>query len=195
MKNKLPYLLYAICLIFVFVSNTIAHRVGVYAIKKENIIEGEGGFGKGRPCKDCDIVVLDQNGQELTKGKTDDQGFFKITISPENAKVAHKVIMDGGPGHRAEWVLEGGNEVSPDAKEVTESKTDNAQKIDLSSSNIETLRMVVREEVRRAIEPIQKDLMRTMDSGPGFREIFGGIGYIVGIAALLLYLRGREKKD
>jgi len=197
MAYKYTLTLCCVFLILIFVSHTMAHRVSVYAIKKGNVIEGEGSFGKGRPCKDCDIVVLDSNGQELNRAKTDDMGLFKVTLSPEKAKFATKVIMDGGPGHRAEWVLEGADEVYLHAKDEGSTKADSYQKqqVGVGIEDIEILRTIIREEVQRAIEPIRRELLHYKSEGPGFKEIFGGIGYIVGIAGLWLYFRACKRRD
>lgn len=51
------------------------------------------------------------------------------------------------------------------------------------------LRAVVEQAVETKIAPIRKMLLDEKEKGPGLAEIAGGIGWLVGIAGLLAYVR------
>ena len=40
--------------------------------------------------------------------------------------------------------------------------------------------------------PIRKELAEMRVARPGFSEIFGGIGWLVGLAGIALYFKGRR---
>jgi len=54
------------------------------------------------------------------------------------------------------------------------------------------LQAVVEAAVEKKIAPIRKMLLEDKAKGPGMTEIFGGIGYLVGLAGLLAYARSRK---
>lgn len=61
-----------------------------------------------------------------------------------------------------------------------------------------TLQAIVTSAVDAAVEkkiaPVRRMLLDQAEKGPGMREIFGGIGYLVGIAGLLAYVRCRKDR-
>ncbi len=54
-----------------------------------------------------------------------------------------------------------------------------------------TVQAAVEAGVEKKIAPIRKILLDEKEKGPGLTEIFGGIGYLLGIAGLLAYARSR----
>jgi len=64
--------------------------------------------------------------------------------------------------------------------------------------DVATLQTIVRTAVDAAVEkkiaPLRRMLLDQEEKGPGVREIFGGIGYLVGIAGLLAYARSRKHR-
>lgn len=180
-----------------FETEVFGHRLNVYAILSGSTVEGEGTFGRGSPCKDCDVVILDSKGKELSKGKTDQEGRFRIALKSEDLEGPLKVILDGGAGHRAEWMidLQGEAREGPSVqknKERVEGQafSDPGKVVGFSESEV---RALIQEELQKALEPIRKELIGLHGSGPGISEIIGGLGYIFGIACLVLYLYGRKR--
>ena len=62
-------------------------------------------------------------------------------------------------------------------------------------ADIEAIRKVVEEVVEQKIQPVKELLRASRLSGPSPTEIIGGIGYIVGIAGIIMYFRGRSRKE
>ena len=54
-----------------------------------------------------------------------------------------------------------------------------------------TVQAAVEAGVEKKIAPLRKILLDEKEKGPGLTEIFGGIGYLLGIAGLLAYARSR----
>ncbi len=80
----------------------MAHRAIIFAWVEGEKIFTESKFSGGRPVKQGDIIVYDLEGNQLLKGKTDDQGEFSFVIPK---KTAMKIVLQAGMGHRGEWVI------------------------------------------------------------------------------------------
>jgi len=46
--------------------------------------------------------------------------------------------------------------------------------------------------VEEKVAPLRRILLDQQEKGPGMTEIFGGIGYLLGLAGLLAYARSRS---
>jgi nickel transport protein len=185
-----------ICIFFLFSGSlSFAHRVNVYATKSGDWIEGEGGFGKGSPCKDCNVSLQDEQGNVLAQGKTSEKGAFKVQLPKDFKGNVVKVVLDAGPGHRGEWDVflgEGTKKVgSEEDKQAVASMASKEER--LEGLKEETLRKIIKEEVKASTEPLMRELMALHERGPGITEIIGGIGYIIGVAGLWLYWRSSRR--
>ena len=119
---------------------------------------------------------------EILRGLTDQNFGFK----PEG-KGPLKVVLEASMGHKAEAVLalEGPSE---SVSETTEGPKGTPAQVDLQALK-EAVREVVAEEVR----PIIRELARR-EAGPSFRDVVGGIGWIVGLMGIWLYLKSRRPR-
>jgi nickel transport protein len=63
-------------------------------------------------------------------------------------------------------------------------------------SNIqpEELEAVIETVLDRKLQPITRMLAEMRQEGPGISDIFGGIGYILGLVGIALYIQNRKKK-
>lgn len=184
-------------IVLFYEAEVLCHRLNLYAILNDSTVEGEGTFGKGSPCKSCDVIILDAKGEEVSKDKTDQMGRFKIPLNKEHIKGPLKVILDAGSGHRAEWMID----VKGESKETipleksqdllgSQSTLVQEKAVGLSESELRTL---IQQELQKALEPIKQELLGLHNPGIGFREIIGGLGYIFGIAGLALYLYDKKR--
>ena len=73
-----------------------------------------------------------------------------------------------------------------------------AQPMPTTTMDAAALQAIVTSAVDAAVEkkiaPVRRMLLDQAEKGPGMREIFGGIGYLVGIAGLLAYVRCRKDR-
>jgi nickel transport protein len=90
-------------------SPAFAHRVTVYAWAEEDAIYGEGKLGGGKRPVNVPVKLLAESGDELSTTQTDRDGEFSFSLSeipdPALSSGDLKVVLDAGPGHRAEWTL------------------------------------------------------------------------------------------
>ncbi len=188
-----------------------AHRVTIFAYTEGNEVVTESGFSSGRPCMNCPVQVEDaNNGSMLLEGKTDDKGIFRFPL-PKEARSATKglqIILNAGDGHRGEWLLEpeeylandsaDTSPASPAASKETAPAPDKASGAPAAAATasgpaVDTvaLEKVVAMAVDRKIAPLKKLLLESQEK-IRMSDIIGGIGYLVGFAGLLAYLRSKK---
>jgi nickel transport protein len=88
-----------------------AHKALFFAYMDGADIVCEGGFPGGKACKECPVTVFDAaTGGKLAEGRTDQEGILRLPVPTEAAKASEglRLVLDGGEGHRAEWLLEPG---------------------------------------------------------------------------------------
>ena len=56
----------------------------------------------------------------------------------------------------------------------------------------ETVRQIVDTALEQKLAPLRRDLAQLRAQGPRLTEIVGGIGWLVGLAGLGLYFKGRR---
>jgi len=82
----------------------IAHKVIIFAWVEDGMIYSESSFGSKREAKNCDIIVVDDKGQVVHTGKTDNQGKYSFKI-PENTNSDIVLKLYAGQGHQAHWKI------------------------------------------------------------------------------------------
>ena len=173
-------LLLAISLLALGASEAFAHRVNVFAYAEDGHIVVSGKFSTGSAARGALVTVAGEDGQVLLSGKTDDKGGVRFAL-PEGFKVQPlRVKLNAGEGHVGFWTL---------------GKDDFAQAAPSEALDAdERVRLALKDQEERVIAPLRKELEELRNKGPGFWEIAGGAGWIVGIFALLSLLRARRKR-
>ena len=54
------------------------------------------------------------------------------------------------------------------------------------------MRAIVNAALDAKLGPIRRDLAAQVNAGPSLRDIIGGIGWILGLAGIGLYFKGRR---
>ncbi|MDI3532905.1 MAG: cobalt/nickel transport system permease protein [Synergistaceae bacterium] len=165
-----------------------AHRINVFAFREGERVTGEVYFSDGTPAKGCPVRLLSADDEVLQECRTDDRGGFSLPL--EEKREAVKVVVEDGVGHRTETTLR----FSSGEKAITasEPKTAGTAQSSLPAGELEAL---MREAVRREVSPLREEVMRLNEkmSCPGFTEIAGGVGYIVGLVGVILWAGSRKK--
>ena len=93
-----------LALIFALIpaNHAFAHKVIVFAWVEQGYIHTESSFGSKSKAKDCPIIVVDENGRVIHKGRTDSKGNYSFKI-PERVESDLIVNLDAGIGHKAQW--------------------------------------------------------------------------------------------
>ncbi len=219
MKSKFRYLIFCLffnvcCLLFVSFAN--AHKVSIYAYAENGLVHSESYFVDGTKCKHSLLEVFDKkDGTKLLEGKTDEEGKFSFKI-PKATSL--KLVLHASMGHQADFTI-GEDEVreakgvkqppkSPSVKVPSKSersaamktqKKETAEMAELKGISESKIESIVESAVEKKLQPVMGMLVKLQESSgkPGFTEIIGGIGYIIGILGIVAYFkaRGRIKTD
>ena len=171
-----------------------SHAVFLSAHVEGDMIFVEGGFNDGTYCKNAKITVFDADGNKLLEGKTNEAGTF--SFAPPQ-KIALKVVLDAGMGHRDEYTIPA-DEV-PDVDNATVVST---EAIPISDANptvqmpSEEIESIVDKVVQKRLRPLTQlvaKLERNRRVAVG--EIFGGIGYIIGLMGIAMYFKSRKGRQ
>lgn len=167
----------ALVLVLAATAPAAAHRLKLFATVEGDTIAGYAFFiGGGRP-QGADIVIRDAAGQVVHRTATDAQGGFAWTPP---APGDFTVTVDARDGHVATIAI------GPDR--FAEIPTTPAPATSPETAAIE---QAVDRAVARQIRP----LLEAYDEAEGrirFNDVVGGIGMIVGLGGIALWLSGRR---
>jgi len=200
---------YTSFVLIVFIILTIpaevfAHKVMVFAWVDGNTVYTESKFNGGRKVKAGQVNVFDSTGKELLSGITDDNGEFSFKI-PQKTDL--RIELLAGTGHRGEWTIKA-DEIEVDKTDVTEpanilesksepepqivTKTvDKDNQTELNSSEIQ---IMLEKTLDKKLKPVLRMLATLQEKGPSINDIFGGIGYILGLMGIAMYFKAKQVK-
>ena len=217
--------LFALCLLVFGLLSTatpaLAHRVHLFAYVQQGKIVVDSRFSKAKPVQQGEVEIFEAaSGKLLLQGVSDAQGASRFTIPPEllAQPVDLRLVIKAGEGHQGEWILPAA-ELNPQANQLPDEKTaaapaaaTAAQATDQASAplaraaatvdssphitiSVQELEAIINRSLDARLQPIQTMLAAEQAKGPGLTEIIGGIGWIVGIFALIFALKNRKKAD
>lgn len=218
--TRLPVLFICLGLLLWPAAFAEAHRVNLFAWREGDAVRVEASFNRSSPVRSGAIKVLDAaTGALLLEGRTDEAGRFSFP-APEAARRGHglRLLLDAGEGHAARWDMEaeefaplrgepgappsGGiagwpetrmPPAPPRAPDERPARGENAA-ASTPATSAEVARIV-----ETALEPVRSELAAlraslAAPSDPGFREIFGGLGWIAGFTGLWIGWRARRQE-
>lgn len=174
-----------------------AHKVNIYAYLSDGIVHSESYFADGSRCKNCTVEVFEKKtGKSLLEGKTDENGKFSFKAPPVDSL---KLVLKAGAGHQGVYYLLIDKKLLVDKPQKTMGAQDKYDDKTLAVVKEKCLspaevKMVVDEAVEAKLQPFISRLAMIEESAnkAGTREIIGGIGYIIGIAGIILYFISRK---
>lgn len=147
-----------------------AHSVNVFAHAENGIIKGEGYLSGGKKVVNGTVQIFAKNSNQLLLTmQTDDQGLFSFPIADLNQDNAADllIVLNAGPGHRSEWVLNSDQyEPSGQSQKITEHTETFAE----SSEN------------------------HAPAATPPLINIIVGIGCILGIGGIISFIKSRKRR-
>lgn len=190
------------CLLFLIPENALAHRVYIFAWVDGDTVYTDCYFGSKKKVIQGLVEVYDLSGNKLLQGKTDDRGAFSFKI-PKKSDL--KIVLEATMGHRTEYIIskeeltetEGGlSENSRTHKEKAPALGQSAvDQPALGRIDQEQIRIMIEETIDKKLKPISKSItLLNKEKEPGAKEIFSGLGYIIGIMGIVLYIRSRRFK-
>jgi len=210
-RKIIPFLyLFLFILLTTFsVTPALAHKVTIFAWVEGDTVHTQSKFSGGKKAKGAPVSVFDTEGNMLLEGKTDKNGEFSFKIPKKSGL---KVVLHAAMGHAAEWTIPieeitgvpalKNSATSSDLKtgsETISGLTDANREENLLASTSSSL---TKQEIKDLIEtsldkklaPAINMLADLQEDSPSITEIFGGIGYIFGLAGIALYFTNRRKK-
>ncbi|WP_163327942.1 carboxypeptidase-like regulatory domain-containing protein [Desulfurobacterium thermolithotrophum] len=182
-----------------------AHKISAFVDVEGNKVSVMSYFNDGTPVKNGKVEVYDEKTNKLIlTGKTNSEGEFSFTVKKPSdykvvvvAELGHKTtaeIKQSEFGGISEVAENNGNENI----EKKETSQEISQKTENPTINTEELKKIIREELNNQLKPIHQKLLDIdMElSKVSFKDIFAGIGWILGIfgAAALVYSRKQNGK-
>lgn len=187
----------------------LAHKATIFAWIEGDTIHTQSKLSGGKPVKGGEVIVFDQEGVPLLKGKTDDKGLFSFTM-PQKTEL--KIVLKTSMGHQAKWsVLPEEMGGSGPASNTSETAQIAPVKKSMGSKNIETyeksskradvglsredIQKIIDDALEKKLAPILDKMAKTYDQEPSLTEIIGGIGYIIGLVGVALIVTSRRRKE
>ena len=179
----------------------LAHKVLLTAYVEGDTVFVEGGFSDGTPCKNAKVEVFDPSGKKLLEGKTNEDGEFSFK-PPQKTDL--KLVLNAGMGHRGEYtvpadelqgVVVGNQATTTEAMPAPTAETRKPQGTSEAVARIDPkeIESIVDRVIQKRLRPLTQ-LVAKSQRKTGFSptEIFGGIGYILGLMGIAMYFRYRK---
>jgi nickel transport protein len=177
------------------VSSAFAHKVYIFAWIEGHTVRTDSYFSKDKKVRDGIIRVFDKD-KEILQGTTNENGEFSFAIPGNISNTGLKLVLESSMGHKAECLLTGDEfpgyqDEKGQAMEDTDNEISSSPEI---KADMKAIREMMEEILDARLNPISRSLARIQEEkGPGFTEVAGGIGYIVGIMGIALYVKNRKK--
>lgn len=206
--------LLALFLFLAFPLPVQAHRVNIFAWIEGDRVVAQATFSSGRPVRDARVEVFADPGDRLLlEGSTSEQGLFSFPI-PKDAvagKSGLRLVLNADMGHRDEWSIPPEDfKTDPAPGAATSASTavappagprrgQGAAPLSAATSGSGAAPQAAetdQQELLRSIEalldsrlaPLERRLAENSETGPRFVDIVGGLGYIVGLVGIALWL-------
>jgi nickel transport protein len=201
--------LVTLVLLLGFSSLGSAHKVNVFAYADGEAIQVECYFTRNQKVRFGKLTVTDlATGEKLLEGTTDEQGLFRFQPDPDFLKTGHgmNILLRAGEGHQSDWQIEPEElaALAPPGKSTQQPTqlTGEAQpapagqlaQLPAASGTMAAteLEALIGKVMDAKLAPIKQTLARQADSGPGLRDVIGGIGWIIGLLGLATYIKHKR---
>jgi nickel transport protein len=176
----------------------LAHQLHLFVQPRGATIVGQAYFSPGDvAARQIDVIARDPAGRELGRTKTDDQGNFTL---PARVKVDYHLTAEA-PGHSDTRVIHAAD--LPDSLPADSPSSAEAPRPAAAETAPHDVAAILAGgpiSIDAQIEALQKqiELLRLQidksEQRLRFRDVLGGIGYILGIAGIALYVKSRQNK-
>ena len=198
MKQYLKVFGFICALIFMDHGMAQAHKVTIFAWVEGDRVFTESKFSGGKRVQGGTVTVLDSAGNQLLEGKTDENGeFFFKTPKIDDLTI----VLKAGMGHQNSWKLSAAELGAPagDSSEtisdsaVQETQADPVSQTNSGGLSADDVEAIVARQLEEKLRPLTHLVAAPQEKGPSAADIFGGIGYILGLVGLGAYVRYRRE--
>ncbi|MDZ7752817.1 MAG: hypothetical protein U5S82_14385 [Gammaproteobacteria bacterium] len=166
-----------------------AHLLNVFAWTEGDTIHGYAYFAGGGRAAGARIAVRGPDDTILATLEPDAAGEFNYVTE---SRVPHRIVADTGDGHRATWTVSAA-ELGAAADTTAQSTTAPAPATDPGAPPAgDPLAALVERAVARQVGPLRAELQAHARRAR-LGDVVGGIGFIFGIAGVVLWWRSRRR--
>lgn len=210
---RISAVFFSCILICLLATSAFAHRVNIFAWVEGNTVYTESFFSSGNKAQSSTIRATDKNtGKLLAEGKTNTKGEWSFPLSAEalNSKDPIVITLDAGQGHASTWTLEAQDfadaakpSTAPTAPEKTPAAINTTSSAPPLSSETVTmtkaeLEAIVRTAVQQELVHVKGQLAKLnaqiLQPKTTVKDIFGGLGYILGLLGLAAFIQYRKRQ-
>lgn len=181
------------------VSPAAAHSLHLFAEGDGTVIRGKAYFRGGSPARDAQVTAFDPDGRKLFETRTDNEGAFAVEAP---YRCDYQLRVATADGHGAEFRLaaeELSSELPPPGPAddpATPKERPEAMPLDSVSAKPphHAVHDTLTDEFRamRAQLSALRQEMAEYQQRTRFRDVVGGIGYILGLAGIAFYTAARR---
>ncbi len=184
----------------------MAHKVMVFGYVEDGKVKTISKFSGGKKVQGGKIRVFDADGRELLQGVTNENGEFSFDIPSTKGL---KIELEATMGHKNVSLIPADQLVVAGVASVDESRSEpgveatpetpsaepaaNENPADSGDRNQRDLEAAVEAALDRKVMPVLQ-MMAEKEDRPRVADILGGIGYIVGLAGLALFMKSRKER-
>ena len=206
--KKASIILFCIFIVCSVCETAFAHRVNIFAWVEGDTVFTKSKFAGAREVKGGKILVMDDQGNELLTGQTDNQGEFSFKVP---GRMDLRIVLVAGQGHQADWVLHASEMGAVSSEEKSAAKADKSAQVERTmiepknkgtepaapefEIEKEELETVIESILDKKLKPLYAMLAEIRQEGPTLKDIFAGIGYILGLVGIAAYVHSRKKKE
>lgn len=191
-----------------------AHKVNIFAALDGNMIVGKVYFSGGGVAEDVDVEVLAQDGLKIATVKTNSKGEF--LFAPKMKDTQYLFSVDTGDGHAAKTTVAVGSALTPSQSGASKPRPPSFSQLqgkpgaaqpDVKASSSpaqaaspqvaidpEIVAEVVSVELSKQLRPLAERIEQ-YESSVRMSNVFGGIGFIVGIAGVAAFFLSRRQEE
>jgi len=197
--SRISWLCAAACW-FLIADSAWAHQLNVFATVEGTTIRGEAYYRGGAAARQAKVDVLDSSGASLGQVITDDQGHFAFQAQ---LRTDHRLVVDGGQGHASEFRIPASElpatlPAAPPAAPGSEKRpAPPATGLSAASPSATTPAAGPSTVDLGPLQTQIGQLRRELDElkhQTQFRDVLGGIGYILGLASIAFYFLGVRRQ-
>lgn len=169
------------------------HKIKLFAVVEGDHIEGSVFFSGNVAARDVPIIVAGPDGTIVARATTDGNGRFRLALA---GPFDHRLIADTGDGHRAEFVVRAAElpAVAPPPGPLAVPAAPLPQQVpSVPPLNTDEVQHLIELAVSRQVAPLREQL-DAFEQRVLWRDVLGGIGYIVGLFGLAAWLLARHRR-
>jgi len=205
--KKIAFLVFVSLLLWA--GSAAAHRVVIFGWIEGGTVYTESQYPDGKRVKNGKILVYDTGDKELLTGTTSDNGEFSFTIPKASAL---RVVIQAGMGHQGEWTfseqeIQAASGETPDSGASEPPATETPARPSVAptvapsvplpqtpTTDLGQIEQMMERVVDKKLQPITRMLTQMQQKGVTPNDIFGGIGYILGLAGVAAYFLSRKNQ-